>query len=231
MKKIALILLLICPLAAKSQWTLRPSVEYDYAHICRHNVAIGALADYQLHETTSVGMGLQLRSQDRYAFDFNLSTRLLHMRYGSLFLENRYLYRLFPRYDIQEFTALLSLAYVGSHVNTQVGLFNRYYGTIPLRKHGGSSTIFEPMNIAFAAEIFLFEPSHPWNLSARGSNFRDFYIERFTSFFYSLRGRYELTSAITLTAELGLQVSGPFNLAAAPHECYLNLGMTYTFKN
>lgn len=231
MKRIVLILLLLCSLTAKSQWTIKPSMEYDYTRTLEHSMALGVLADYQLHETTMVGMGFQAASQGRYSLDIKLGTKLFDMKYGELFLENRYLYRLFPKYDIQEFTALLNLAYISNHLKLHLGLFNRYYGAIPLRKNGGSATIFEPMNVAFAAEAILFKPSHHWNLSVRLSNFRDFCIERFSEFFYSLKGYYDIKENIRLDAELGLHPSGTMNLTSQPNGIFIKIGMIYKFNN
>lgn len=223
-------MVLLCSLTAKSQWTIKPSIEYDYTRIYKHDVSLCLLADYQLYETTNVGMGLKLGSRGSYSFDVKLSTLLFDMKRGELFLENRYLYRLFPKYDIQEFTALLNLAYVSNHLKFHFGLFNRYYGAIPLRKDGGSATIFEPMNVAFAIEAMLFKPSHHWNISARFSNFRDFCIERFTSFFYSLNGYYDIKENICLDAELGLHPAGSLNLTSQPNGFFIKVGMIYKFK-
>lgn len=230
MKRIVLILLLLCSLAAKSQWTIKPSVEYDYTRTSKHSMALGVLADYQLHETTKLGMGFQAASQGRYSIDLNLSTKLFDMKYGKMFLENRYLYRLFPKYDIQEFTALLNLAYISNHLKLHLGLYNRYYGEIPLRKNGGIGTIFEPMNVAFAFEAMLFKPSHHWNLSARFSNFRDFCIERFTAFFYSLKAYYDIKDNIRLDAELGLHPTGSLNLTSQQNGILIRIGMIYKFN-
>jgi len=148
---------------------------------------------------------------------------------GTLYLENRYLYRLFPNYNLQEFSALLDLGWRNRHFNFQFGLSNHYTAPIPLRKNGGMDVVFEPMNVVLNIEGNLFEQSHPWNLGARISNYRDFVVERFT-LFYSMNGYYDFGNGLRLTAEAGLHPSGVLNLTAQYNGWFGNVGLIWKPK-
>ena len=202
MKRIFITLcLLLSGFAARAQWTLRSYCEYDYTRTSGNNAVWAVLGDYQLADNFNIGLGYQLAMWNRHAINLQLQTKLLQAKCGTLYLENRYLYRLFPKYNLQEFNAVLDLGWRNRHFNFQVGLTNRYTAPIPLRKNGGMDVVFEPMNVTFCAEGNLFDQTHPWNVGARVANYRDFVIERFTLFFYSLNGYYDFGNGLRLTAE------------------------------
>lgn len=227
MRKILLFILLSISLISRGQWTLKPSIEYDYTRIFENNISLGIIVDYQLHEVFNIEMGLQYYSIGRYSTEIQFSTELFDLNYGRLYLENRYLYRLFPRYNKQEFTAVLNLAYLSNHFNIHLGLFNRYFGAIPLRENGGQSTIFEPMNLYISIEAILFKPSHQWNISAKVSNYRDFVIEHFTLLFYSINTYLDVKENMRFTAEIGLHPTGTFSLSSQQNGFFLNAGLIY----
>lgn len=146
---------------------------------------------------------------------------------GLFYLENRYLYRRFKAYGLQEFSGMLSLGYRNIHWNFKLGLCNRYIAEIPLRLNGGMGTIFEPMNVVFDVQYHLFDEYHPWNIGAGISNQREFIIERVTLFYYTLNGYYDINEQWRLLGEMGLHPSGVLNLSAQYNGYFVNLGFTY----
>ena len=183
MKKLCFLLCLLCvTMAARAQWTLQAYGEYDYTRTSGSSASLALKGDYQLADNFNIGLGFQATTLNRYSLNLQYQVNLLQAQCGTLYLENRYLYRLFPKYDLQEFNALLDLGWRNRHFNFQFGLTNRYTAPIPLRKNGGMDAILEPMNVTFSVEGNLFDQAHPWNVGARVSNYRDFVIERFTLF-------------------------------------------------
>ena len=158
---------------------------------------------------------------------------------GTLYIENRYLYRRFKAYGIQEFNGMLSLGYHNIHWDFKLGLCNRYMAAIPLRHDGGMGTIFEPMNVVFDIEYYLFpnmEPKHPtsrfdtmhsWNIGCGISNQREFIIERVTLFYYTLNGYYDINDHWRILGEAGLHPSGVLNLSSQYNGYFINVGFTY----
>lgn len=143
------------------------------------------------------------------------------------YIENRYLYRRFTSYGLQEFNGMLTLGYRNLHWNFQLGLCNRYIAEVPLRKNGGEGVIFEPMNVVFNIEGNLFDQDHPWNIGGGISNYREFIIERVTLFYYTLHGYYDINDQWRLLGEAGLHPSGVLNLSAQYNGFFFNLGVTY----
>ena len=148
------------------------------------------------------------------------------------YIENRYLYRRFTGYGLQEFNAMLTLGYRNLHWNFQLGLCNRYIAEIPLRKNGGESIIFEPMNVVFNIQGNLF-PEHPaynyhrWNIGGGISNYREFIIERVTLFYYTIHGYYDITEESRLIGEAGLHPAGVLNLSSQYNGYFINIGCIY----
>jgi hypothetical protein len=134
---------------------------------------------------------------------------------------------LFPNYNLQEFNGVLDLGWRNRHFNFQLGLTNRYIAPIPLRKNGGMDVTFEPMNVTFCVEGNLFDQEHPWNVGARISNYRDFVIERFTLFFYSVNGYYDFGNGLRLTSEFGLHPCGVLNLSSQYNGWFGNVGLVW----
>ena len=228
MKRFCIILgLLFVSLAAEAQWTLQTYGEYDYARTSGGSASLALKGNCQLADNFNIGLGIQATTFGRYSLNLQYQVALLKAKSGTLYLENRYLYRLFPNYNLQEFNALLDLGWRNRHFNFQLGLANRYTAPIPLRKNGGMDTTFEPMNVTFCVEGNVFDQEHPWNVGARISNYRDFVIERFTLFFYSVNGYYDLGNGLRLAAEAGLHPSGVLNLSAQYNGWFGNVGLIW----
>ena len=219
--------LLFFAFAARAQWTLQTYGEYDYARTSGHSASLALKGNCQLADNFNMGLGLQATTMGRYSLNLQYQVALLKAKSGTLYLENRYLYRLFPNYNLQEFNALLELGWRNRHFNFQLGLTNRFTAPIPLRKNGGMDVTFEPMNVTFCVEGNLFDQEHPWNVGARISNYRDFVIERLTLFFYSLNGYYDFGNGLRLTAEAGLHPSGVLNLSAQYNGWFGNVGLIW----
>ena len=145
------------------------------------------------------------------------------------YIENRYLYRYFKGYHIQEFNAMFSLGYRNIHWDFKLGLCNRYIAEIPLRKNGGEGVIFEPMNVVFDIEYNLFSQAHPWNIGCGISNYREFIIERVTLFYYTFHGYYNINEKWRIISEAGLHPAGVLNLSSQYNGFFFNIGCTYNY--
>ena len=150
MKKVLITLcLLFFAFAVRAQWTLQTYGEYDYTRTSGSSASWALLGNYQLANNFNIGFGYQISTFNRHAINLRWQTKLLQANCGTLYLENRYLYRLFPSYSLQEFNGVLDLGWRNRHFNFQLGLTNRYIAPIPLRKNGGMDVTFEPMNVTF----------------------------------------------------------------------------------
>jgi hypothetical protein len=229
-RTITLITLIFCVISAKAQWTLQTYGEYDYTRTSGSTAALAMKGDYRLASNFNIGLGFQATTLNRYSLNLQYQVNLLNAKCGTLYLENRYLYRLFPKYHLQEFNALLDLGWRNRHFNFQLGLASLFTAPIPLRKNGGMDVIFEPMNVTFCIEGNVFDQEHPWNIGARISNYRDFIIERVTLFFYSVNGYYDFGNGLRITSEFGLHPCSVLNLSAQYNGWFGNVGLIWKPK-
>lgn len=218
-------------ISAQSFNRLRINTEYDYSRTSKSDLSCMLANSCRNNQGHGVDLGIKIASR-RVFFNFGYQIALREDYRNRLFyIENRYLYRLFPSYKMQEFNAMLSLGWRTAHWNLKLGLCNRYLAAIPLRKDGGQGTIFEPMNIVFDVEYNLFPEDHPWNIGASISNQREFIIERVTLFYYCLHGYYNLDKHWRITGETGLHPCGVLNLTAQYNGFFFNVGASYNIDN
>ena len=223
----AFIVMAVLSTSGQSYRRIREYVEMDYSRTSGITVSNNLAFDYRNDRGFSFTGG----------YHFGIHKHFLNLAYQIalfedshnrvLFIENRYLYRFFSAYKLQEFNAMLSLGWHTSHWDLKLGLCNRYIAEVPLRINGSESVIFEPMNVVFDVEYNLFTQDHNWNIGAGISNYREFIIERVTLFYYDLHGYYDINNQWRLTAEAGLHPCGVLNLSAQYNGFFCNLGFIY----
>lgn len=210
-------------------WTLQTYAAYDYHYATGSVGAWAIMGEYQLYEPVTLRLGMEAATKNRYAVDLRCRVNLHRFEKGTLYAENRYLYRQFPSIDRQEFTGALQIGWSNIHWNFEMGLCNRYQADRIQRSNGGKSTQLEPMNVMFAIEGNLFGQEHNWNIGGRWSNYNDFIIERVSLWYYSLKGYYQLKDGLRLTAEAGIHPVGSLNLTSSYDGGFCHLGAAWQF--
>lgn len=229
MKKLLITAFLVMLAFLAQAQHLKTYAEYDYNRTEQSRGNFVIASNFLLADNFHLDLGFQVGTQNRYALNLAYQIDLLDADNGTLYLENRYLYRIFPNYHLQEFNALLDLGWRNTHWNFQFGLCNRYIADIPLRKNGGEGTIFEPMNVTFNIEGNLFADDHPWNIGVGISNYREFIIERVTLFYYTIHGYYDLNDDWRLISEAGMHPAGVLNLSSQRNGFFVNFGCIYNY--
>lgn len=200
---------------------------YDL-HLATGSIGGGALTlSYRPSDAYHLDFGVEAVSSQRYALNLAGSARLWSGDRSSLSLQNRYLYRQYAQLNLQEFTGALQLEWSAPHCILSLGLCNRYQAELVQRNNGGQGTIFEPMNVMFAAEGWLrplAAQNATWNVGFRWSNHNDFVIERVANWMYSLKGYYLLPKHTYFIAEVGIHPVGSLNLTSSYDGWYLHLG-------
>ena len=201
-------------------------VEGDYNRTAGFRPSCVLALDFQNERGHGMSLGRKI-GPDSYATHLAYQIALVDAGSGWFYLQNRYLYRRFVAYDLQEFNAALLLGYRNIHWNFQLGLCNRYIAEVPLRLDGGMGTIFEPMNVVFNLGWNLFGEEHPWNVGLGLSNYREFIIERVTLFYYTVNSYYNVNSHWRLLGEAGPHPAGVLNLSSQYNGYFINVGFTY----
>lgn len=223
--------------ARGQQLELRGYGLYD-CHVATGGVAGAAAAvDWHVNSTYQLTVGAEYVSSNRIAAKLEGSAVLVGDGNGrNVKLVNSYLWRQYPRLDVQEFTGALQVAAELRHCKMAVGLCNRYNAPLIQRSQGGNATVVEPMNVLFALEGWWNDVSrqaayreHAWNIGLRWSSYNDFVIERVANWFFSLKGYYALSPNCRLTAEVGTHPVGSLNLTCSYNGWFCHVGGGYVF--
>lgn len=232
MRKVLLIcFLVLAAIGAQAQGFLRERflLEGDYTRSGGFKPSCVLAFDVRMPNEHGLTFGYKIGPTSDMNFNFAYQIALVEdwANKGLFYIENRYLYRRFKAYGMQEFNAMFSLGYRNIHWKFKLGLCNRYIAAIPLRLDGGMGTIFEPMNVVFDVQYHLFDEYHRWNVGAGISNQREFIIERVTLFYYTLNGYYNINDKWRVLGEAGLHPAGVLNLSSQYNGYFINLGFTY----
>ena len=204
---------------------------YDF-HYATDGIGGGALMlDWQVAPAFTLGIGAEYASNNRISARLTgQATLLTTSRQQRLTLENSYLWRHFPSLNRHEFTGALQVGWHARHITLHLGLCNRYTAELIQRSNGGMGTVFEPMNVMFAAEGWWNNRLTPqqWNIGLRWSNYNDFIIERVANWFFSAKALYQLPNNTDLYAEVGIHPVGSLNLTASYDGWFLHLGAVKT---
>lgn len=236
-----IIVLAACCAYSQSYVRARFNTEIDYTRTAKTELTCSVSTDMRNERGHGLTLSYKMGS-DRHFFNLAYQIALLdNSKGGTFYIENRYLYRYFNAYKLQEFNAMLSAGYRNIHWDFKLGLCNRYIAEVPLRLNGGEGVIFEPMNVVFDIDYYLFplemakNPTsyfnvlHNWNIGCGISNYREFIIERVTLFYYTMHGYYDINERWRITGEAGLHPAGVLNLSSQYNGFFFNIGCT--FKN
>lgn len=215
------------PADAQSPLTLTGYGFYDMHYATGSVAGAALLLDWQVAPVFLLRGGIEYASSNRIAARLSGQATLLTTAKGKrLTLENSYLWRHFPSLNMQEFTGALQVGWHARHLNLKMGLCNRYIAELVQRDNGGMGTVFEPMNVMFAAEGWWNNSLQPqrWNVGVRWSNYNDFVIERVANWFFSAKCYYAITDNIVLMAEVGVHPVGSLNLTASYDGWFVKIG-------
>ena len=209
-------------------------IEGDYSRSTSFNPSCVLAFDCRLPKEHGLTFGYKIGLERSFNFAYQIALVEDWKGKGLFYIENRYLYRRFKDFGLQEFNGMFCLGYRNTHWDFKLGLYNRYIAEIPLRKDGGMGTILEPMNVVFDIQYQLFSEYdnfsreyNKWNIGAGISNQREFIIERVTLFFYTLNGYFAIDEHWRIVGEAGLHPSGILNLSSQYNGYFINLGFTY----
>ena len=234
------LLLTACPVSGQESDTIPHPLSlsgyglYDFHYATGSIGGAALMLDWQVGPTYALGVGVEYAGHNRISANVVGMARLAGTPQGKrLCLENRYLWRHFPALGKQEFTGALLLGGYLGHARLHLGLCNRYMAELVQRSNGGMGTVFEPMNVMFAAEAWLHNPdcvgpqTRQWNVGVCWSNYNDFVIERVANWFFSLKGLYRIDSDWGIIAEVGIHPVGSLNLTASYDGWFCHIGAKY----
>lgn len=130
---------------------------------------------------------------------------------GAILLENSYIYQAWLEYNMQEFNSVLTLGYGTPRWKVQIGTFNKFYSNMKT-PYRNVDYIFEPLNFAYNAEVWVLRMTHRFNVGLRLGNVEDFVAERFYSPIFTIKWYYRVKDNWMITGNIRNHHSGIFDL-------------------
>lgn len=174
-----------------------------------------------------LGGGVRFRSPRMLSLQA-VPTVKFPLKKGALLLQNRYIYQAWISYNIQEVNTVLSVGYTSPRWRLMLGFFNKFYSNIhtPFRN---VDYVFEPLNLAYDIEVWLFKTFRKWNISMRLCNVDDFQAERFYSPITIYTLRYRPYDWMSFYVNLRNHNAGIFDLTQNYYEHSFNLGTLFSW--
>ena len=112
---------------------------------------------------------------------------------------------------MQEFNTVLTIGYGTPHWKVQIGTFNKFYSNFKT-PYKNVDYIFEPLNFAYNAEVWVLRLTRRFNIGLRLGNVEDFVAERFYSPIFTIKWYYRMRENWVITGSIRNHHSGIFDL-------------------
>lgn len=188
-------------------------------------LAMAVMTDYQPNETLKLTAGLETFRSNGYAATTGWQCRL-PMCGGRFFVYNRYLYRLFARWNTNEFSSHVALGYEDGHWRATLGLANRFMSPFrPYDQTGSTDYVFEPFNLMYEVQVrFGLDRGGRWQMVLRMADFDDFVTDRaYQPLFSVAAGRQ--AGPLEVYGRMVCYPTGMFSLSANYYQLFFNIGV------
>ncbi|MBP5677366.1 MAG: hypothetical protein J6W88_02580 [Bacteroidales bacterium] len=188
--------------------------------------SMAMVADYSTGKGLGLTGGVELFRGSGYAATAAWQSRLPWPS-EHFFLYNRYLYRLFARWNLNEFSSHVALGYETKHWRFTFGVANRFMSPFhAYDKSGSTDYVFEPFNIMY--EIYYktaFGRDDSWTFGARASDYDDFVTDRTFQPMFSVAVGHDFTKNVDIYLRTVCCPTGMFSLSANYYELFFILGL------
>lgn len=189
--------------------------------------AMATVVDYRASESLVLTGGVEAFRSQGIAVTGAWQSRL---PFGSQrwFLYNRYLYRLFSRWNLSEFSTHVAFGYESPHWHLTLGMANRFMSPFrPYDQTGSTDYVFEPFNLMYEARYTLdFGREKRWNILARLTNYDDFVTDRGYQPMLTIGGGHYFVDRLKLYGEVVYYPTGMWSLSANYYELFFKLGLS-----
>ncbi|MBP5341893.1 MAG: hypothetical protein J6Y52_06010 [Bacteroidales bacterium] len=199
------------------------TVGHSYAD--NYYVAMAVMTDYRPNETLNLTAGLETFRSNGYAATTAWQCQLPVFD-GRFFVYNRYLYRLFARWNTNEFSSHVALGYENDHWRVSLGMANRFMSPFrPYDLTGSTDYVFEPFNLMYEVQLrFGLDRAERWHMALRMADFDDFVTDRAYQPLFSVVAARE-TGPVEVYGRLVCYPTGMLSLSANYYQLFFNLGV------
>ena len=224
----ALLALLLATMAQAQEKGLTGRLYGVVGHSYAENFygSMAMVADYGTDKGLHLTGGVELFRGSGYAVTAAWQTQLPWPS-KRFFLYNRYLYRLFARWNLNEYSTHVAVGYATEHWRFSLGMANRFMSPFhPYDKTGSTDYVFEPFNLMYEIQYqFDFGRDDRWSLLLRAADFDDFVTDRGYQPMFSVALGRSFQRQLSAYFRTVCYPTGMFSLSANYYELYFNLGI------
>ena len=237
MKKIIVLLFIMCPLLAwganqpgfgERRYSLTAMGEYSYNTVWGHhgNLDMQALLPFNPHFEMEAKVQLSTANVYSGALQFRPKFEL---PVGEMFIETDIYYRAIARNRMSDITAALGVGYRMDYVSVTLGVFGRVLNDWNRDWHSNDSYMVEPFNLLYRVEVFCRPQNNNWNLSFMISNADDYQMERMWQLLFHVGAWYDVNEHWRLHFGAQCKPTGMFHLNAEFYGATFRTGFSYRF--
>jgi hypothetical protein len=236
MKKILLLLLMVCPLGlmaanpgfGERKYSLSGMVEYSYNKTWGHHANFDIQSLMPINPHFEMEARLQFSTANVYSGALQIRPKF-ELPVGELFLETDVYYRAIARNRIGDITAALGVGYRMDYVSITLGVFSRVIDDWDRSWYNEESFVVEPFNLLYRIEVFCRPQNNNWNLSFMFSNIDDYQMERMWQPLFGIGAWYDINEHWRLNFMAQCKPTGMFHLDATFYGATGRVGFTYRF--
>lgn len=233
MKKILFVVVGFCcltadlPRATAQEQKLSARVYGIVGHSYADNFygALATTAHYQAAPNLRLSGGMEALRNQGYALTAAWQANLPWCD-QHFFLYNRYLYRLFARWNTNEFSTHVAIGYENKHWRATLGLANRFISpSTPYNQTGSTDYVFEPFNLMYEVQYrFHLDRGERWLMALRAADFDDFVTDRAYQPLFSLALGHNITKSLQIYGDLVCYPTGMLSLSANYYQLLFKIG-------
>ena len=201
---------------------------YAYNETYEHYGSVAVNAYLPIHRYFEGAVDIRCQTANIYDFSARLRPKFL-LPVGELYFETQIMYNLISRNNLHGVCAALSIGYRMDYVQVHIGYGTRTFATIDKSKHSSETSVHEPHNLVYYAEVFVRPHTSMWNLSACITNMTEYQMERMFTPMFILNSHVNIGSHWRITMRGLCKPVGLSNYAPSFYGAEGSVGAQYRF--
>ena len=216
------------PMYRDTCYSIGLSGAYAYNETYGHHGSVAVNAYLPIHRYFEGAVDIRCQTANIYDFTARLRPKFL-LPVGELYFETQITYNLIKRNELHGVSAALSLGYRMDYVQVHIGYGTRTFANINKSKHSSETSVHEPHNLIYYAEVFVRPHTACWNLSACVTNMTEYQMERMFTPMFILNSYVNFGSHWRLTIRGLCKPVGLSNYAPSFYGAEGTIGVHYRF--
>lgn len=197
-----------------------------HSYADNYYLALAAAGEYRAADNLRLSGGLETFRNGGYAVTGAWQANLPWVD-RHFFLYNRYLFRLFARWNTEEYSTHIAVGYEDSHWRATLGLANRIMSPWrPYDQTGSTDYVLEPFNLMYEVQLrFALGGSGLWHMCLRAADFDDFVTDRAYQPLFSVGVGRTMMDDLRFYTDLVCYPTGMLSLSANYYQLFMKIGV------